>query len=132
MKFFVGLEGTGEGADVRGSRLHPRDERLAIRPLLLDIPKSGEHLPRIEAGDRKRFGAGSQEGLAADTGSNSGHQWPPIINLSEAGGYYFKSGSAELSFEFRDGLSGSIPKRIAKSTLSTNLAVAVFFIASIA
>jgi flagellar motor protein MotB len=34
----------------------------------------------------------------------SGHQWPPIISLSEAGGYFFKSGSAELSPAFHDTL----------------------------
>ena len=28
---------------------------------------------------------------------SSGHQWPPIISLSEAGGYSFTIGSAELS-----------------------------------
>jgi flagellar motor protein MotB len=28
------------------------------------------------------------------------HDWPPIINLSEAGGYYFPVGSAELSPSF--------------------------------
>jgi flagellar motor protein MotB len=42
----------------------------------------------------------------------SGHQWPPIINLSEAGGYFFKSGSAELSTQFRNELRESIPRRI--------------------
>src|SRR6202163_2586004 len=34
----------------------------------------------------------------------SGHQWPPIISLSEAGGYSFKIGSAELSTWFHDQL----------------------------
>jgi flagellar motor protein MotB len=34
----------------------------------------------------------------------SGHQWPPIINLSEANGYSFRSGSAELSKAFHDAL----------------------------
>jgi flagellar motor protein MotB len=29
-----------------------------------------------------------------------GHNWPPIINLSEAGGYYFATGSAELTPSF--------------------------------
>jgi flagellar motor protein MotB len=29
-----------------------------------------------------------------------GHNWPPIINLSEAGGYYFATGSAELTPNF--------------------------------
>jgi flagellar motor protein MotB len=40
-----------------------------------------------------------------NTGSGpSGHQWPPIISLSEAGGYSFKIGSAELSTWFHDQL----------------------------
>jgi flagellar motor protein MotB len=34
----------------------------------------------------------------------SGHQWPPIISLSEAGGYSFTIGSAELSTPFHDQL----------------------------
>jgi hypothetical protein len=37
-----------------------------------------------------------------------GHQWPPIITLSEAGGYSFKTGSAELSTAFRDSLLNNI------------------------
>jgi flagellar motor protein MotB len=32
--------------------------------------------------------------------SKKGHNWPPIINLSEAGGYYFATGSAELTPNF--------------------------------
>jgi hypothetical protein len=52
-----------------------------------------------------------QQGLNGG-GDNSGHQWPPIINLSEANGRYFKSGSAELSSEFQKDLLGPIPKRI--------------------
>ncbi len=43
---------------------------------------------------------------------SSGHQWPPIISLSEANGYYFKSGSAELTPDFRASLVSSIPDRI--------------------
>jgi flagellar motor protein MotB len=43
----------------------------------------------------------------------SGHQWPPIISLSEAGGYFFEKGSAELSPEFRDKLTISTPEQIA-------------------
>jgi flagellar motor protein MotB len=50
-------------------------------------------------------------GLVADT--TSGHQWPPIISLSEANGYFFKSGSAELSPEFRSELAKLTPERIA-------------------
>jgi flagellar motor protein MotB len=41
-----------------------------------------------------------------------GHQWPPIIRMSEADGYFFKSGSAELSPTFRDALINKTPKEI--------------------
>jgi outer membrane protein OmpA-like peptidoglycan-associated protein len=44
--------------------------------------------------------------------SNPGHQWPPIIKLSEAAGYHFNSGSAELSQRFRSDLTGPIPAQI--------------------
>jgi flagellar motor protein MotB len=51
------------------------------------------------------------KGLSGD--SQPGHQWPPIISLSEAGGYFFETGSAELSPEFRDKLITSTPEEIA-------------------
>ena len=41
-----------------------------------------------------------------------GHQWPPIITMSEADGYYFESGSAELSPSFRDTLLNQTPLKI--------------------
>ena len=50
---------------------------------------------------------------AIDRGINgagpSGHQWPPIITLSEAGGYSFRTGSAELSPAFHDALLYKTP-----------------------
>src|SRR3984957_5875970 len=49
-------------------------------------------------------------GLSGDT--PSGHQWPPIIRLSEADGNFFKTGSAELSPEFREKLVVSTPEQI--------------------
>lgn len=42
----------------------------------------------------------------------AGHRWPPIINLSDAKGYRFKSGSAELSPEFRQSLREDVPGKI--------------------
>ncbi|BCA06246.1 OmpA family protein [Bradyrhizobium diazoefficiens] len=53
------------------------------------------------------------KGTSPDTGS-SGHQWPPIITLSEAGGFYFKTGSAELSPAFRTALLTTTPEDIYK------------------
>lgn len=43
------------------------------------------------------------------------HEWPPIINLSEAGGYFFRSGSAELTEAFSERLTGSIADEIGES-----------------
>ena len=38
--------------------------------------------------------------VADDSDHRRGHNWPPIINLSEAGGYFFATGSAELTPNF--------------------------------
>lgn len=45
---------------------------------------------------------------------SSGHQWPPIIRMSEADGYFFKSGSAELSPTFHEALIDQTPIEILK------------------
>ena len=50
-------------------------------------------------------------GLSGET--QPGHQWPPIISLSEADGNFFERGSAELSPDFRDKLMNSTPEEIA-------------------
>ena len=39
---------------------------------------------------------------------SGGHRWPPIINLSEADGYFFASGKADLALEFERKLHGSV------------------------
>jgi len=52
----------------------------------------------LDAIDRGRAGSGP-----------AGHQWPPIITLSDAAGYSFKSGSAELSDKLRDELLNKTP-----------------------
>ena len=51
--------------------------------------------------------------IAAKAGDSAPHEWPPIINLSEAGGYYFQSGSAELTSAFRGRLDTAIADQIA-------------------
>ena len=51
--------------------------------------------------------------IAAKAGDSAPHEWPPIINLSEAGGYFFQSGSAELTGAFHDKLDTSIADQIA-------------------
>jgi flagellar motor protein MotB len=55
-------------------------------------------------------------GLAAkpadDGDRKQGHNWPPIINLSEAGGYYFATGSAELTPDFATELRTVVVDRL--------------------
>jgi len=57
------------------------------------------------------------KGLAAakpadDGEARRGHNWPPIINLSEAGGYYFATGSAELTPNFATELRTVVVDRL--------------------
>jgi outer membrane protein OmpA-like peptidoglycan-associated protein len=52
------------------------------------------------------------KGSTTAASGETGHQWPPIITLSEAGGFYFKTGSAELSATFRDALLTTTPDEI--------------------
>ena len=55
-------------------------------------------------------------GLAAkpadDGDRRKGHNWPPIINLSEAAGYYFATGSAELTPNFATELRTVVVDRL--------------------
>ncbi len=41
-----------------------------------------------------------------------GHDWPPIINLSESDGYFFATGSAELTPSFAAALRGPVIDRL--------------------
>jgi hypothetical protein len=54
-----------------------------------------------------------EAGIAA--GGDGTHDWPPIINLSEAGGYNFDSGSAVLSAQFIDVLGGQVIDQLMKT-----------------
>ena len=49
---------------------------------------------------------------ADDSDRKKGHTWPPIINLSEAGGYYFATGSAELTPNFATELRTVVVDRL--------------------
>jgi flagellar motor protein MotB len=58
-----------------------------------------------------------EKGLSAskapdDSNKKNGHNWPPIINLSEAGGYFFATGSAELTPNFAAALRTVVVERL--------------------
>src|SRR6516225_5487568 len=57
-----------------------------------------------------------EKGIAASkpqkNDRGNGHNWPPIINLSEAGGYYFATGSAVLTPDFAMALRTVVISRL--------------------
>jgi flagellar motor protein MotB len=54
-----------------------------------------------------------EQGIAASKSQSDGrHNWPPIINLSEAGGYYFATGSADLTPDFATELRTVVVTRL--------------------
>jgi flagellar motor protein MotB len=87
-------------------------ELVDSRAAVAELEQSGLSLKEIRnrITDIKTLLANGDGGLIAAV--PIGHQWPPIISLSEAGGYFFKSGSAELSSAFRDTLIKKIPSEI--------------------
>jgi flagellar motor protein MotB len=66
------------------------------------MPKDGDLLNTETIKDLLRKGLDAK----------AGHQWPPIIDLSEANGHYSKTGSAELAPDFRLELMTKVPERI--------------------
>jgi outer membrane protein OmpA-like peptidoglycan-associated protein len=72
----------------------------AIEAVIAD-KKLGELTPQEIAALLDKGLAAAAAKAADDSDSKKGrHDWPPIINLSEAGGYYFATGSAELTPNF--------------------------------
>ncbi|MBB3937353.1 hypothetical protein [Aureimonas phyllosphaerae] len=53
-------------------------------------------------------------GQAAERSGKGEHDWPPIINLSEAAGYSFAVGSADLTPEFAERLRSKIAEEVVK------------------
>jgi flagellar motor protein MotB len=76
-------------------------------------------LPGRAAADRtpEQLAALVRKGIAAsepheEAAPKEGHVWPPIINLSEAGGYYFASRSAELRPDFEAVLRTAVTDKL--------------------
>lgn len=62
----------------------------------------------------EQLAAAIAAGLAKDGGQDGAHDWPPIINLSEAGGFNFDTGSAVLSQQFEALLSDQVIDELAE------------------
>src|SRR5262245_10779041 len=68
-----------------------------------------------------------EKGIAASKpqkeNDRGGHNWPPIINLSEAGGYYFATGSAVLTADFAMALRNIVISRLVEIAQSFDVDV---------
>lgn len=91
------------------------DELLAAETALKDQRKLEEDLKTAlaESKDLRTLFAEAESELEKAQKTSKPHDWPPIISLSEASGYYFRSGSAELTKKFTADLNGSISTQIA-------------------
>jgi outer membrane protein OmpA-like peptidoglycan-associated protein len=74
------------------------------------LPQDGRRTP-------EEYAALVEKGMTAheprtDGDRSDGHNWPPIINLSEAGGYYFATRSAELRPDFESKLRTAVVDRL--------------------
>ncbi len=58
-----------------------------------------------------------------DSGRKDAHNWPPIINMSEAGGYFFAIGSAELTPNFAAKLRTVVVDRLIEIAASFDVDV---------
>lgn len=86
------------------------EEALSMVPAL-KVLKDNEFLKRDLSKSNEQLNEIFQQAKVSQ--NYKPHEWPPIINLSEAGGYYFAVGSAELSTNFRRKLGSEIGGQIA-------------------
>ncbi|MER8786061.1 OmpA family protein [Mesorhizobium sp. M0808] len=85
-------------------------ERLA--PALVVLKE--KQFAKLEAAEVKEQLAQAIDKNSAAPETAKAHQWPPIINLSEAEGYSFNVGSAQLDKKLKEQLEGNITTKLTK------------------
>lgn len=87
-----------------------RDKAAQVEPLQKQLQEQKKRIAELEAVLEKERAA--RQAAEANARSATKSKWPPIINLSEAGGYYFEVGSAELSDDFKVALTDKVVPKI--------------------
>ncbi|MBN8964151.1 MAG: hypothetical protein J0H89_01970, partial [Rhizobiales bacterium] len=90
--------------------------RLALPSLSSDDVAVAQELQKAypDIKDPKRLVSLVGQGLAAE--KKGEHDWPPIINLSEAQGYFFATGKAEIDPDFENHLRTVIVPQLVQLT----------------
>lgn len=90
----------------------------------IDMPyRSAAKLPPDDIVALIERGLAAASTTSTERMSTSGHTWPPIINLSEANGYFFATGRAELTPDFEYGLRTSVARRLLQIAASYDVDV---------
>jgi outer membrane protein OmpA-like peptidoglycan-associated protein len=78
------------------------------------LPKDADKTPQQLAAlvARGLTAAEAHRDPVPETASKDAHNWPPIINLSEAGGYFFATRSAELRPDFEAVLRNAVVDKL--------------------
>jgi flagellar motor protein MotB len=92
----------------------------ALRTNGIDVDKAIQNAQLVDAINRAMLKPGEPKAstqaildtIERGKAGPGGHQWPPIIRMSEADGYFFKTRSAELSPNFRVALMAETPVEI--------------------
>jgi flagellar motor protein MotB len=113
-------------ADIEKSGLTVKEFReglanvAALRANGIDVDKAIRNAQLVDAINRALLKPGQPpvstqailDTIERGKSGSGGHQWPPIIRMSEADGYYFKTRSAELSPSFHVALMTETPVEI--------------------
>jgi hypothetical protein len=86
---------------------HVEPVRRDARPGMIIVDETIKRLLPGEK-DRERLGSLIEKGLAVE--KKGEHDWPPIINLSEAKDCFFETGKAELTKCFETRLTAIVPQ----------------------
>ena len=113
-------------ADIEKSGLTVKEFReglanvAALKASGIDVDKAIHDAQIVDAIDRAMIKPGEKQvstqaildTIERGKSGPGGHQWPPIIRMSEADGYFFKTRTAELSPNFRVALMTETPVEI--------------------
>jgi flagellar motor protein MotB len=94
--------------NVKPAKIDEQWRSLVAASKVADLPGRLQVVEAVEKFAPKGSGTNAMIEVAQRLLGQGEHSWPPIINLSEAGGYFFATGKAELTENFERQLKNVI------------------------